>query len=44
MYSDERILILEWTADGEDGFNHYVLGNPPLLFDYYRSVMERYGL
>ena len=44
MYSDERILIFEWTADGEDGFNHYVLGNPPLSFDYYRSVMERYGL
>ena len=44
MYSDERILILEWTADGEDGFNHYVLGNPPLSLDYYRSVMERYGL
>ena len=43
MYSDNRILILEWTADGESGFNHYVLGTPPISFDKYRAAMERYG-
>ena len=44
MYSDEKILIFEWVVDGESGFNHYVLGNPPLSLNHYRAVMERYGL
>ena len=43
MYSDKEILIFEWEICGEKGFNHYVLGTPPLSLDGYREIMERYG-
>ena len=43
MYSDKRILIFEWQTGDDSGFNHYVLGAPPLSLDGYREVMERYG-
>ena len=43
-YSDRRILILEWEADGERGFNHYLCANPPISLEDYRAAIEKYGL
>lgn len=43
-YSDRKILIFEWEADGERGFNHYLCANPPISLEDYRAVMEKYGL
>ena len=43
-YSEHKILIFEWSVGEERGFNHYLLGNPPISLDDYRDVMERYGL
>ena len=43
-YSDKKMLIFEWTVDGERGFNHYVCGYPPLSLDTYSALMEKYGL
>ena len=43
-YSEHKILIFEWSVGEERGFNHYLLGNPPISLDDYCDVMERYGL
>ena len=43
-YSDRKILLFEWEADGECGFNHYLCANPPISLEEYRAVMEKYGL
>jgi beta-mannosidase len=43
-YSDKKMLIFEWTVDGERGFNHYVCGYPPLSLDTYSALMGKYGL
>ena len=37
MYSEHRLLLLKWTADGAEGFNHYVCGMPPLSLERYKS-------
>ena len=41
-YSEKRILIFEWECDGERGFNHYLCGYPPISFEMYKSVMQKY--
>jgi len=43
-YSEEKILIFEWEADGERGINHYLCGNPPVSLEKYAEIMEKYGL
>ena len=40
-YSDKRILLLEWTQNGERGFNHYVCGYPPLSLTTYKQLIEK---
>ena len=42
-YSDRRILMLEWTVDGECGFNHYVCAHPPLSLADYKEFIGRIG-
>ena len=43
-FSEHKLLIIEWEADGELGFNHYLCGFPPFSLDKYKNIMERYGL
>ncbi len=43
-YSDKKILIFEWEANGEHGRNHYLCGTPPFSLAAYRDVLEKYGL
>jgi hypothetical protein len=38
------MLIFEWQIGEERGFNHYVLGNPPLCLEEYKEMIEKYGL
>lgn len=44
FYSDKRMLIFEWTANGERGINHYVCGYPPFELEEYRRLIKKYGL
>ena len=44
FYSEKKILIFEWTANGEAGINHYVCGYPPFSLDEYKSLIKKYGL
>lgn len=43
-YSDRKVLIMQWTANGESGFNHYVCGYPPLSLQKYKEVVGKYLL
>lgn len=43
-YSEQKMLIFEWTADGENGFNHYLCGYPPISLAMYTSAMKKYNL
>ncbi|MBQ3547807.1 MAG: hypothetical protein IJA44_04975 [Clostridia bacterium] len=38
-----RFLIFEWSADGEKGWNHYLCGNPPIDFNEYLTVLQKFG-
>ena len=40
-HADHRLLLMEWTADGERGVNHYCLGKPPFDLDTYRKWLEK---
>ena len=44
FYSDHKILIIEWEANGEKGFNHYLCGYPPFNLKKYVDLMRKYGL
>ena len=43
-YSDKRVLIFKWEANGESGINHYLCGYPPFSLSEYASVMKKHGL
>ena len=43
-YSEQKILLFHWEANGEAGFNHYLCGYPPISLGMYRKVMDKYGL
>ncbi len=43
-HSEQKILYFEWEVDGERGFNHYLCGYPPISFEMYKEVMEKYNL
>jgi beta-mannosidase len=43
-YSEKKILIFEWEANGERGMNHYLCGTPPFSLAAYRETIEKYGL
>ena len=44
FYSEQKILIFKWEANGEEGFNHYLCGYPPISLEMYKKVLENYGL
>ena len=43
-YSEQRMLIFRWDADGERGINHYLCGTPAFSLDTYREWMKRLQL
>ena len=43
-YSEKKILIIEWSADGESGINHYLCGYPPFDLKEYTEIIKKYGL
>ena len=48
MYSDKKLLLINWEANGVKGFNHYVCGSPPLDLERYkmwlRIIREESGI
>ena len=43
-YSRHTMLIIEWTANGESGFNHYTTGFIPYNLEKYKKWMKEYKL
>ena len=43
-YSYHTMLIIEWEANGERGFNHYTTGFIPYDLERYKEWLEKYGL
>ena len=43
-YSEQRILLFRWEAEGEWGENHYLCGYPPVDLEMYKRFLEKYGL
>ena len=41
---DRRMLIFEWTCNGDDGYNHYLLAKPTISLDWYADMMKKYRL
>lgn len=42
LYSEQKFLIIEWTANGEKGRNHYLCGYPAISFERYKKFLEKY--
>ena len=42
-YSEHKFLIIKWESDGEEGFNHYLMGYPPISLSDYKKFMEKLG-
>ena len=43
-YSDRKMLIIRWEANGETGFNHYTTGFIPYDLERYKGWIKKYGL
>jgi hypothetical protein len=43
-YWQKRLLLIRWTANGEEGFNHYLAGYPPFDFKWYSDLMQKHLL
>ena len=43
-YSEQKMLVIEWTANGTSGWNHYLCGYPPISLDFYKTVLEKFNL
>lgn len=43
-YSDHRMLLIRWVANGEAGWNHYLCGYPPFELDWYKKFIEELEL
>ncbi len=44
LYSEQKMLILQWEVEGERGFNHYLCGYPPISLEQYQKWMTKYNL
>jgi len=43
-YSEHKMLIIRWQANGEEGFNHYTTGFIPYDLGKYKEWIEKYNL
>ena len=41
FYSEQRMLLIRWTANGKRGFNHYLCGMPPFSFAKYKLWLAK---
>ena len=41
-YSDKKFLVIQWTVNGKNYFNHYLCGRPAFDFNKYKKWLERY--
>jgi len=41
FYSDKRLFLIEWTANGKRYANHYLQGMPPFSLAQYRSWLPK---
>lgn len=43
MYSEKRMLVIKWSANGKEGFNHYTCGMPAFSFERYKNWLKKLG-
>jgi len=43
-YSSRKMLLIQWEANGETGFNHYLCGYPPFDLSWYQNILKELGL
>lgn len=36
-YAEKRLLLIRWNANGETGFNHYLVGSPAFSLEQYKK-------
>jgi len=41
MYSEKRMLIIEWSINGQTFFNTYLCGYPPFDFEQYKGWLKK---
>ena len=41
MYSEQRMLIIEWTVNGKTEFNTYLTGTPKYDFEQYKNWLKK---
>lgn len=41
MYSEHKMLVIKWTANGKAGFNHYTCGMPGFSFEKYKQWLKK---
>ena len=41
MYSDQRMLLIEWTIDGQKSYNHYLCGFPAFSLETYTEWLHK---
>ena len=41
--SGQRVFIFEWEQNGEKGFNHYLVAEPPVCFEMYKEFLKKYN-
>ena len=41
FHSGKRLFLIEWTANGRKGANHYLQGMPPFSLEQYRSWLPK---
>jgi hypothetical protein len=37
----KKLYAIQWEADGVKGKNHYLSGNPPFDFNWYKNLMDK---
>ncbi len=41
---EKKFYLIEWTAGGQAGRNHYLAGHPPFDLEQYRGWLREYGM
>lgn len=41
MFSDKKLFLIQWNANGKEGKNHYLCGMVPFSFDQYKHWLKK---
>ena len=41
MYSEQKMLIIEWTVNGKTHFNTYLIGTPKYDLEQYKGWLNK---